>query len=366
MKTLFSLRFFVVSLTMLFGCVCLQASELKPVFTLKIASPNHFVALAEKVAETGEAFVEIDFGIAQSHAEFRAGIEFVKEQFEPLKGVIDADIDIGFALNMNFDKLSPSAPFAVFEPILLLPISDLRGAINASGRLPNMELAPIIANLLLRRTGETQYIVETPLVSFVVMQTKGGLLVTPMGMAMQESIQNLLQDVDRFTIGGKIDLSGLTVDSLAKMVGMVVTWGLDNFSDAIRIAQDFSGSDPQMEMVLRYVKGDNVRQIAEQFSRLPFSIVLKEFKSIYGGLTIDPQTLELEGIFGIVPKKWGDFEKLIDGRKNARTMFSSFRGTPENTVFHLADTQTFHEDHIAMVMPLIERGFAELKPQLEM
>jgi len=370
MKALFSLRFFVVSLTILFSGVCLHASELKPVYTLKIASPNYFVALAEKIAETGEAFVEIDPEIAYAHAEFQAGIEFVKMQLESLKGIIDADIDFGFALNMNFDKLSPSAPWAVFEPILLLPISDLRGAINASGRLPNMELAPLIANTLLRRTGETQYIVETPLVSFVVVQTKDGLLVTPLGMAMPENMQNLFQDVDRFDIGEKFDFSGLTVDDLAKMFGIIVSWGLGNFSEGIRLAQDFTGGDPQMRMVtsmvLEILKGDSARQIAEQFSRLPFSIVLKEFKSVYSGLTIDPNTLELEYTFGIVPQKWGDLEKLIDGRKNARTMFSSFRGTPENTVFHLADAQTFHVDHIAIVMPLIERGFTELKMQLEM
>jgi hypothetical protein len=250
MKTLFSPRFFVVSLTVLFSCVCLHASELKPVFTLKIASPNHFVVLAEKIAETGKAFVEIDPEIAYAHAEFQAGIEFVKMQIESLKGVIDADIDFGFAINMNFDKLSPSAPWEVFETILLLPISDLRGAINASGRLPNMELAPLIVNTLLRRTGETQYIVETPLVSFVGIQTKDGLLVTPLGMAMQDNMQNLLRDVDRFTIGGKFDFSGLTVDDLAKMFGMSVSWGLGNFSEVIRMAQDFTGGDPQMRMVL--------------------------------------------------------------------------------------------------------------------
>ena len=92
------MRIFVVSLSMLFSCVCV-ADDLKPVFTLKIASPNYFVALAEKLAETGEPFVEIDPEIAYAHTVFRDGIEEVKKQIKSLNGVVDAEIDFGFALN---------------------------------------------------------------------------------------------------------------------------------------------------------------------------------------------------------------------------------------------------------------------------
>jgi hypothetical protein len=78
-----------------------------------------------------------------------------------------------------------------------------------------------------------------------------------------------------------------------------------------------------------------------------------------GGFAFDPKTRDFEYAVKLLTQKGGELEKLVAARKNAQTMFGSFRTAPEESVFHFHFAHTLDPAYIAYLLPHVEKMFEE-------
>ena len=270
-----------------FCCVSSWADELKPIFTLKIASPNELIAIGEKIADLGEAF-GTDEDNEEKIAELRGNLQEIKGFLEEMQGIIGGDMGIGFAINLNFYSLSPEAPWKVFEPILFLPVSNFGAAIEKLASTPGMEEVAMVVNQFTRRLNARQYLIETPFISFMATQTDEFLVIAPTGTAlqMQGAAKDLLSDIDRFTIGAKLDFEGASLESMLQLAQALANWGGDFLDDLPESAENVL---PFLTIMQLLDPAEFAAELAEQ----PLFASLQEIKAVYGGFLFDPATMDM-------------------------------------------------------------------------
>jgi prepilin-type processing-associated H-X9-DG protein len=345
-----ALRILFVILTIHLCCAFTAAQEMKPVFTLKIASPNQLVAI-------GETFADIGKTLGVEEPEFTNGIQEVKKQLGEMKNVVNADNDFAFTLNLNFDRLTADAPWDVFEPVVFLPITDLPGAIAALGKIPGMEMVPATVAMFMKKDGD-KYTFESMFMPVAVYakQSKDGLAVgiTDVVFTMDGSVKTLLKELEPFTIGAKIDLTDVKHEPILKVVDAFVEFAHENL-DA-DIIEEFLWNIGLPGATV-HLDDDLTLEQKQVDSRKPFQTLLNELQSVRGGFTFDPKTRDTEFAFAVTPQKGGELEKMIAGRKNAQTLFNSFKATPEESVYHFNIAYQIDPTHIAVLLPLVESVF---------
>jgi len=264
-----------------------RAAELQPFFTLKASSINALVGVAEKIG--GMA------GFADS-AEFREAVN----TFKNMRG-FDNNSIAGVAIAVS--------PTGDLSPILLLPINDLWRA-EVPGR---PDIFDSIRPFLVRR-GEGRFDINSPFGTFVAVQKQEFLVITPEGIADQipADARAFFADLEKYTLGIKLDLEKVEFETLeATLFGPMML---------LVMMQNPEAAEQLENMVELY------RELYNEFAALSF------------GIAFNSQTADVEVSGVIVPRKDSDFGKTLVGYKQLPTIFSGFRGTPNNIVFSLGDS----------------------------
>ena len=269
--------------------VSARAAELQPFYTVKASSINTLINVAEKIG-TMVGFADTD--------EFREFVNSVKNT----RGV-NPDGIIGIAAAVN-DAGS-------INTLLLLPITDLWRA-----EIPGYpEVFDQIRPALTRR-GEGRFEINTPFGSYVAVQHQGYLVITSEESADQVPADpmKLFAELEKYTFGMKLDLNRVEFETLeANLFGPMLLMAMMTNPDAAE----------QLE---------NMVEVYREF--------YKEIAVISGGITINPQTADVE-VSGIaVPRKGSEIEKSFAGYRQQPTIFSGFRGIPETAVFSMGDSAT--------------------------
>ncbi|MDR2705245.1 MAG: hypothetical protein LBC02_05650 [Planctomycetaceae bacterium] len=288
MKKNFVLRGFTfvttlcLSLSLLFA-TSLQAEELKPFFTIKVASPETLLKVAGKIAE-----------LAGTSKEFEATVA----PFKDLAGLNPKD-SIGFVLHSNGEELK--------EPILILPINDLN-AVN----IPGFET--ITAGL--KKLSDGKYVVNSPLGSYLFYQKNGFVAVVAeeSELTIPDNPKTLFAEFEKDTLGFKIDFENASLDAIETALAI-----------------------PQMFLAMQ--GGPEATQLIEQFNE-SLGIIHKEIRSIAFEISFDPKTADLDATYVAVPKKGSESEKQSNDYKNTKTIFSGFLGNPSEVVFSMSHVET--------------------------
>ena len=253
-----------------------HAAELQPFFTLKTSSINTLVSVAEKFGSMA--------GAADTD-EFREFVNTVKN----IRGV-NPDGSIGFAAAVDDG--------GGINMLLLLPITDLWRA-----EVPGFpDIFDSIRPFLVRR-GEGKFDINSPLGTYVAVQNQGYLVITPEGAADQVPADptKLFADLE------KVEFETLE----ASIFGPILLMAMMSNPDA----------------------GEQLETMVETYREL-----YKEVAVCSSGIAVNPQTADIEVSTTLVARKGSDFAKTFAGYKKQPTIFSGFRGTPDNTVFSLGDS----------------------------
>jgi hypothetical protein len=351
-------RLLLVLLTFHFCSVLAGAQDTKPVFSLKIASPNQLVAIAESLHDIGKSIGMED----EELADFHTGIQEVKKQLVAMAKVVNADTDFALALNLNFDRLKAETPWDVFEPLAFLPVTDILGAFGAIGKIPGLEMVPPVIATVMKKDGDN-YTFESMFMPVTVYakQTKDCVVVgiTDSVFKMDGNVKTAFKDLERFTVAAKIDLSEVKLDSVLKTVDAFVDFALEYIDEDMlsmmleQLLVELGNEGIPGLFLLDELTPTTIRELVKQ----PIQTLLSELKSVSVGFAFDPKTKDSEYALAVTPQKGGELEKLIAGRKNARTMFHSFKPTPEETVYHFNFAYTIEPKYIAALLPLVGLAF---------
>ena len=290
----------------------IRAAELQPFFTLKLASVNSLVSVAEKFSTMA--------GFADD-AEFREFITTVRG----MKGI-------------NPNEMTGIAAVVVDGEInlmLLLPITDLWGA-----EIPGFSDVFDMVRPFLSRRGEGQFAINSPFGTYIAVQKKDYLVITLDNIADQVPAdpKKLFADLEKYTLGSKLDLEQVEFELIEANV----------FGPA---------------MMFIYMQNP---EVAEQFENVieMYRGFYKEFSTIVGGIAINPQTADVEYSGTLVPRKGSDWGKMLAGAKRQPTKFDGFRGTPNNIVFSLGDSSSLSNPIDVMSMPSMELAMQQYETLL--
>lgn len=248
---------------------------LKPVLTLKVASPEILMGVVEKIAD-----------LAGQKAEFQTQVA----SFKDLKG-LNVKNPIGFVLRSDGEEFK--------EPVLVLPVEDFDAI-----QIPGFEMI----RGQLKKAGEGKYLLNSPAGIFVVQKKKGFYVVTPEDseVPVPDDPTTLFADLEKYTIGVKVDFENTSFEAF------------EYFMAPLQFAMAMQGGPQAVQMV------ENLNQQIQTLH--------KEYASTTIGITFDPKTADLAFETQVVPRKGTDSEKQAALFKDAKTAFSAFRGG-ENTVF---------------------------------
>jgi len=269
--------------------VSVRAAELQPFFTVKTSSINTLVSVAERFAGmAGAADV----------AEFR---EFVNTA-RNIRGVDPNGI---------FGVAAVADDTGGISTIALLPITDLWRA-----EIPgHPEIFDSLRPFLVRR-GENRFDIVSPFGTYVALQRQAYLVITPEGFVDQipADARTLFADIEQYTLGFKLDLEKVEFETIeATLFGPLLL---------ITMMQNPEAAE-QLE---------NALEIYRQ--------LYNEFAVVAGGIAINPQTADIELSGFAVTREGSESGKVFAGYQQQPTIFSGFRGTPDNIVFSLGDSYT--------------------------
>ncbi|MDR0870165.1 MAG: hypothetical protein LBN39_05160 [Planctomycetaceae bacterium] len=296
----------------LLTAAAVQAEELKPFFTVKIAGPATILDVAGKVAELAGQTRVFDTGIAP---------------YKDLKG-FNAKGPIGLVLRTNGDEIK--------EPLLILPVTDLTAI-----EIPGFEA--VLAGA--KKISNGKYLLNSPVGNYTLEQKKDFLLVFPEESKepLPEAPEKLLADLDAYTIGCKVDFENVSMDAINMLLAPV------------QMLMAMQGGEEASKSLDALV--ENIEQSQ------------KNVRSVTGGLIFDTKTADLE-ISGVcVPKKDSDVAKQIAALKNAKTAFSGFRGTGDDVILSFGGVETGTAAKIETTMDnldrVIEGALAQVEEQAE-
>jgi hypothetical protein len=287
------------------------AAGLQPFFTLKLASVNTLISVAENISTLA--------GFADN-AEFRQVVDTVKSA----KGV-------------NLDEITGVAVIAdsdgTLNALLLLPITDLWGA-----EIPDYPNIFDTIRPFLTKKGGGRFDITTPFGTYIAVQKDNYLVITPEGIADQVPAdpKKLFADLEKYTLGIKLDTDRVEFETLEAQV----------FGPIIMLA---SMRNPEA--------GEQFENIVEVYRQ-----IFKEFRTIIGGVAINPQTVDVEYSGTGIPHKDSGWGKMLAGMKQQPTRFSGFRGTPDNII--LSGGSSITQDSAADMMPWMEPGLKQYETLL--
>jgi hypothetical protein len=294
----------------LFAATPLQAEELKPFLTVKIASPKTLLDVAEKIAQ-----------LAGAKEEFQ-------EAVNPFKGLdgLNAEGPIGVVFQSNGEEIK--------EPILILPIKDINAV-----KIPGFEM--ITASL--KKLDDGKFILNSPAGNYVVHQKKDFVFVVSeeSEVKIPDSPKALLTGLEDYTLGIKVDFENTTLDAIQALLAI-----------------------PQMLLAMQ--GGQQASQVIEQLNET-IDKLYEEFNSTTQGISFDPKTADLNYTIICVPKKDSKTEKNIANNKNAQTAFSGFIGK-NDAIFSVssAGKQSAPSDaDVEKVMGQLEQVFNAVQSQIE-
>jgi hypothetical protein len=270
--------------------VSAHAAELQPFLTVKVSSVNTLISIADKIGTMA--------GYAQE-PQYREFINNVRAS----KG-IDFDGIFGVAVAVDGD--------GDLTPVFLLPITDLMKAEIAGEFDPFDSLRPFLT-----KKGDG-FLIDAPmsLVPFYAAQKKDYLVVSlePVASQVPADAKKMFADLEKYTIGMKLDLEKIKWDTLeAKVFG---PW-------KIMIAMFNPDAADQIESAL------------EIYEKL-----YKEIATMSGGVVFNAQTADVDFSTVTVARKDSEMAKMYAGVKMQPTMFGAFRGTPENTIASFGASMT--------------------------
>lgn len=278
----------VLALALILFAIPIFAQELKPVLTVKFASPETLVNVVEKIAELSGASDDVIS---------------VLDQYKNHAG-LNPKGPSWFILQSDGDELR--------DPILCLPIEDF-DKIN----IPGLEM--LTASL--KDEGDGRYSFNSPFGLYDVIKKTGCYVLT-----QQESVaklpddpNKLIADLDKYTLAIKIDLENTSLESI------------ENFLSPFMMLAALQNPDAANSL-------ENVNEQIEQLHNECASFTL--------GLMFDPKTANLDIDTVMVPRKGSATEKQIAEAKNAKTIFDGFRMSGSNVVFSFGSVEIFNQDGI--------------------
>ena len=261
-----------------------RAADLQPFFSLKISSVNTLISVAEKIS-TMAGFSD--------NAAFREIVTSVKD----IRG-INPDSIIGVAADVSSDNISL---------MLLLPITDL-SKVEIPGR---PDIFDAIQPFLTKKGNN--FVINSPLGTYFAAQKKDYLVITPEDVADQvpADAKKLFADLEKYTIGFKIDLEKIDFETIEGRI-----FGPFQLIMAMQAPDAAESIDSIIEM---------------------YRVLYKEFRVIIAGIAFDPQTADVEYSGTAFLRKGSE---MMAGYKRQPTMFSGFKGIPENVVFSIGESAT--------------------------
>jgi hypothetical protein len=298
------------SLSLLF-VTSLQAEELKPFLTIKVASPETLLNVAEKIAELAGASKEFDNAAAP---------------FKELAGLTPKG-SIGFVLHSNGQELK--------EPLLILPIKDLN-AVN----LPGFET--ITAGL--KKLSDGKYLINSPLGNYLFYQKNGFVAVVAeeSALTIPDNPQTLFAEFEKDTLGIKIDFENASRDAVETALAII----------------------PQIQMFLAMQGGPQATQAIEQFNTA-LEKIYDEISSIAFKISFDPKTADLNLTYVAVPKKGSELEKNLVNQKKAKTIFSGFVSNKNDIIASMNYVETATPTDIDASITAVNQLFDAVLLQIE-
>ncbi|MDR3197625.1 MAG: hypothetical protein LBU34_07110 [Planctomycetaceae bacterium] len=315
MKKNFVLRGFTfvttlcIALSILFSA-SLRAEELKSFLTVKIASPETLLNIAEKIAELAGASKEFDNAVVP---------------FKDLPG-LNPEGPFGFVLHSDGEELK--------EPLFILPITDLK-AVN----LPGFETI----TTGLKKLSNEKFLINSPLGNYLFYQKNGYVVVVSeeSELAIPDDPKTLFAELEKTTLGFKIDFENTSLDAIETALAL-----------------------PQMFLAMQ--AGPQATQVIEQFNEA----LAKAYETISSqtlGISFDPKTADLNLTAAVVPRKGSETEKLLADYKNVKTIFSGFLGNPDEVIFSInsANNAGSPQSDIDAALTAIDQFFEALFLQIE-
>lgn len=266
----------------------IHAAELEPFFTLKLSSVNELITVAEKFASMADV---------ADDAEFRQFIATVKS----IDG-INPDGIAGFAAVDNEGEI---------VPMLMLPVTDIWNL-----EVPDEPEVSDTIRSFLSKEDDGQYTINSPFGRYTAAQKKDYLFIVPEDYTGQvpADAPKLFSDLEKYTLGAKLDLEKTSFDTIdGQIFGPL----------ALMVSMSTPDSGEEFEKLI-----DVYRQL------------LKELGTVTWGIAVNPQTAAIEYGGTFAAKKGSHWEKTYATAKIQPTMFSGFRGTPENSVISLSYSAT--------------------------
>jgi hypothetical protein len=274
----------LLSLAMLFS-VSVNAEELKPFFTLKLAGPNALIKTAEKIADLAGQ------GSTPQFLEVIAALKGMK--------AVDTNGAIGLALAADEND--------EFVPVLLLPITDIMEV-----TVPNYESFFDTVRAFLSKGENGTYLINTPMGEYVGKQQKNYFAVFPQKAAKQIlsdpknlDPQKIFAGLEKYTVALKYDLENIKIETIEKFLTAMQTAAAMQNPNA---AANFDQILPMLKMVK------------------------EEFRYYWIGLTFDPATANTDVSVVYFPQKGSKTARSFAASKDAATIFSGFKGARENMV----------------------------------
>ena len=288
-----------------------QAQELKPFLTLKVADPATLMSVAEKIADLTGQRRDFDAGVAS---------------FKDLKG-LNRKGPFGLVLQTDGEEIK--------NPLFVLPIEKLEDV-----DLPNFEALMASA----KKEGDGKYVINSPVGQYNMYQRKDHLLVTGADSEgeLPGDVQKLFAGLDDYTLGLRIDLENTSRDSIDMLLAPVT--------------------------LLLAMQGGQAAQSAESMSEA-IETLYNECRSMTIGITFDAKTAAAEIVASTIPKKGSDSEKQLIGFKDAKTAFSGFLGSGSNVVFSVggvdSNTKATKDTTMATIDQVIDGLLEQAEDQAE-
>jgi hypothetical protein len=295
-----------IALSILFS-TSLQAEELKPFLTLKVASPETLLNVAGKIAELSGTSKDFKNAVAP---------------FKDLAG-LNSEGSIGFVLHSDGQELK--------EPILILPIKDLN-AVN----LPGFETI----TTGLKKQSDGKYLLNSPLGNYVFYQKSGYVIVVTeeSALSLPNDPKTLIAGLEDYTLGIKIDFENTSLDAIETALAM-----------------------PQM--ILAMQGGPQATQAIEQFNEAVGEIY-KEVRSLTFGISLDPKTAEVSFVTLTVPRKGSESEQQVTDYKSAKTAFGGFLGG-KNVIFSANGVETLAQSDVTVAIGILDQLLDAMVAQIE-
>ncbi|MDR0610868.1 MAG: hypothetical protein LBG58_12210, partial [Planctomycetaceae bacterium] len=296
-----------LSLSLLFA-TSLQAEELKPFITVKVASPETLLNVAGKIAELAGTSKDFENAVAP---------------FKELSG-LNPKGSIGFVLHSNGQELK--------EPILILPVKNL-DAVN----LPGFETV----TTGLKKLSDEKYVINSPLGNYLFYQKNDFIVVVAEDSALTipDNPQTLFAEFEKETLGIKIDVENASLDAIETALAV-----------------------PQMLLAMQ--GGPQATQAIEQFNET-LEKIYEVVSSFSMGISFDPKTADLNLTYVAVPKKDSELEKILVNYKTAKTRFSGFIGNKNDVIVSMNSVETSTPTDIDVSIASVNQLFDAVLLQIE-